>query len=216
MPHAWELSWRGGPPWAAGHISLPVNAGQRSPAPLVAAPLAAPCVAAWLTQAWPLHRSFLCGRLAAEPYPLPTAPRTASPAHACPSSAIRALARPSVREPGDGAGARRPGMALALGRNAILWLHPGQPKKIVLIAQLIHGRPKTIRDRLHYYNILLFHSQMAAYHVVGVSRAVGHHLPARAVVVVVVDLGAAAWAQRGCRSGGGRPWGRQRVDTGSM
>ncbi len=42
----------------------------------------------------------------------------------------------SAREPGDGAGARRPGMALAPGQQAILWLHHGRAKISVLIA---HG-----------------------------------------------------------------------------
>ncbi len=73
-------------------------------------------------------------RQATEPHPLPTAPRAAPAARACPSPASRAGA--SVREPGDGAGAQRPGIALALGLQTNLWLHHGRPKKIVFFA---HG-----------------------------------------------------------------------------
>ncbi len=69
--------------------------------------------------------------------------------------ADKSCASASVRKPGDGAGARRPGMAVAPDQQAILWLHHGRPKKIVLIAHgflifngfPLHGQPKTIRDR---------------------------------------------------------------------
>jgi hypothetical protein len=44
----------------------------------------------------------------------------------------------SVREPGDGVGARRPGMALAPGLHAILWLHHGRAKNFLLIAHAFH------------------------------------------------------------------------------
>ncbi len=50
---------------------------------------------------------FLCGCLAAKPYRLPTAPRAAPAARACPSPASRAPARPSASS----------GMALAPGRS---------------------------------------------------------------------------------------------------
>jgi hypothetical protein len=72
------------------------------------------------------------------------------------SEVVRAGVGPrGWHEPGDGAGARRPGMALAPGRQAILWLHHGRPTKIVLIAHgfrnfngfPLHGRQKMIRDR---------------------------------------------------------------------
>ncbi len=151
----------GGPPlhppgWAAGQMSLPViagpasdrrSSGQRSHRVHTRAQTA--CSAAhprsgrdrasptrrrqpraWQPgrQAWPLHRAFLCGRLAAEPYPLPTAPRAAPAARACPSPASREPARPSAI----------PGVALAPGLQAILWLHHGRPKKIVLIARISH------------------------------------------------------------------------------
>jgi hypothetical protein len=113
--------------------------------------MAAPRVAAWST-----------GLAAAPRVPLRTPgrrnlsasnrPRAAPTARACPSR--QGVAGASVREPGDGAGARRLGMALAPGRS-VYWLHHSRPKIFVLIAHgfrifngfPLHGRPETIINR---------------------------------------------------------------------
>jgi hypothetical protein len=60
-------------------------------------------------------RSF--GRLAAEPYPLPTAPRAAPAARACPSPATSAPARPPAS----------PGMVLAHGARGWRWRLASRP-----------------------------------------------------------------------------------------
>jgi hypothetical protein len=91
--------------------------------------------------------------LATEPYPLPTAPRAAPAARACPSPAVvRRRVRPRARgwrwptAPGIGAGAWSAGHFMAAPRAAQdfcvcrprIWLFNGFP---------LHGRLKTIRDR---------------------------------------------------------------------
>ncbi len=85
-------------------------------------------------KAWPLHRAFLCGRLAAEPYyPLSTAPRAAPAARACPFTANRA--RPSASPDG----ARSPW---------VLWLHHGRPNKdrntFVMVFRPTVGRKRSV------------------------------------------------------------------------
>jgi hypothetical protein len=103
---------RGGPPlhplgWAAGQMSLPVIAGQRSPVPSLWAAhqrsgdraVIAPLVASRPRCTWPGRRTF--------------------PASDRPPRSARSPRLPL------------PGKSLALRQQGILWLHHGRPKKIV-------------------------------------------------------------------------------------
>ncbi len=117
----------------------PVIANQRSPVPSLAFRRPARAVIAPLPP--------LCGRLAAEPYPLPTAPRAAPAARACPSPATSAPARPPVS----------PGMALAHGARGWRWRLAGRP---------LYAAPRSAQDlcvnRPRIWHFLLFSDPRSA------------------------------------------------------